>query len=164
MQWPPLSSSDYEFLRSFRFRPERAWDDDAAVSDAAVGKVMLLGDIHNNRQVLDAALRTAADEDCDVLVQVGDFWLQDSGWNRFAPEYAGAMSTAVHAAMPVVVIDGNHEVWPCLSEFAQRDDTAAARPSGPAASSWGFAVVGGPGQYLDLGRQAFRRAGRKRLP
>ena len=130
MQWPPLSSSDYEFLRSFRFRPERAWDDDAAVSDAAVGKVMLLGDIHNNRQVLDAALRTAADEDCDVLVQVGDFWLQDSGWNRFAPEYAGAMSTAVHAAMPVVVIDGNHEVWPCLSEFAQRDDTAAARRAG----------------------------------
>ena len=60
----------------------------------------------------------------------GDFWLQDSGWNRFAPEYAGAMSTAVHAAMPVVVIDGNHEVWPCLSEFAQRDDTAAARRAG----------------------------------
>ena len=130
MQWPPLSSRDREFLLGFKFCAERAWDDDVAVSDAAVRRVMLLGDIHNNRRVLDAALRTAADEDCDVLVQVGDFWLQDSGWNRFAPEYAGAMSTAVHAAMPVVVIDGNHEVWPCLSEFAQRDDTTAARRAG----------------------------------
>ena len=111
----------------FKFRPQQAWDDDAAVADAAVERVMVLGDIHNNRQALDAALRTAADEDCDVLVQVGDFWLQDSGWNRFAPEYAGAMSTAVHAAMPVVVIDGNHEVWPCLTQFQRRDDTSAAR-------------------------------------
>ena len=130
MQWPPLSSRDREFLLGFKFCAERAWDDDTAVSDAAVERVMLLGDIHNNRRVLDAALRTAADEGCDVLVQVGDFWLQDSGWSRFAPEYAGAMSTAVHAAMPVVVIDGNHEVWPCLSEFAQRDETAAARRAG----------------------------------
>ena len=29
-------------------------------------------------QVLDAALRTAADEVCDALVQVGDFWLRRS--------------------------------------------------------------------------------------
>ena len=130
MQWPPLSSSDYEFLRSFRFGPERAWDDDAAVGDAAVGKVMLLGDIHNKRQVLDAALRTAADEGCDVLVQVGDFWLQDCTWRGFVPEHAGVMCSAVHAGLPVVVVDGNHEVWPCLSEFRQRDDIAAARGAG----------------------------------
>ena len=77
-----------------------------------------------------------------MLVQVGDFWLQDSGWSRFAPEYAGAMSTAVHAAMPVVVIDGNHEVWPCLTEF-QRRGRHQRRPSHQqAAASGRLAVVG----------------------
>ena len=49
VQWPPLSSSDYEFLKLFKFRPERAWDDHTAVSDPAVERVMLLGDIHNKR-------------------------------------------------------------------------------------------------------------------
>ena len=78
MQWPPLDAGDYEFLRRFKFRPQRVWDDEAALCDAAVGQVLLLGDIHNNRQVLDAALRTAGDEGCDVLVQVGDFWLQSA--------------------------------------------------------------------------------------
>ena len=33
MQWPPLSSEDYRFLRLFKIRSERAWDDDAAVRD-----------------------------------------------------------------------------------------------------------------------------------
>ena len=28
MQWPPLSPGDYERLRRFEFRCERAWDDD----------------------------------------------------------------------------------------------------------------------------------------
>ena len=91
---------------------------------------MLLGDIHNSRQVLDAALRTAADESCDVLVQVGDFGLQDCTWAGFAPAQAGLMLSALDAAIPVVVIDGNHEMWPCLSRFVERDDTAAARRAG----------------------------------
>ena len=50
MQWPPLLSGDYESLRGFQFRCERVWDDVAAVSDAAVSKAMLLGDIHNNQR------------------------------------------------------------------------------------------------------------------
>lgn len=126
MRRPPLSSSNRELLERFEFASERAWDDDAALSDAAVKRVMLLGDIHNKCEVLDAALRTAADEDCDVLVQVGDFWLQDRNWRGFTPEHAGLMCSAVHAEMPVVVIDGNHEVWPCLTPFLDRDDTAEA--------------------------------------
>ena len=65
-----------------------------------------------------------------MLVQVGDFWLQDCTWRGFAPEHAGVMCSAVHAGLPVVVVDGNHEVWPCLSEFRQRDDIAAARAAG----------------------------------
>ncbi len=125
-----LLPSDREFLEGFEFASERAWDDDPALADAAVGRVMLLGDIHNQRHVLDAALRTAADEDCDVLVQVGDFWLQDRNWRGFTPEHAQVMCSAVHADMPVVVIDGNHEVWPSLSRFLERDDTAEARAAG----------------------------------
>ena len=62
-----LASSDYEFLRAFRFGSERAWDDDAAVSDAAVGEVLLLGDIHNSRQVFDAALSAALGGWCFLL-------------------------------------------------------------------------------------------------
>ena len=50
---------------------------------------MLLGDIHNKRQVFDAALRTATDEGCDVLVQVGDFWLQDRNWRSSLPSTRG---------------------------------------------------------------------------
>ena len=130
MRRPVLSSSDREFLKHFKFASERVWDDDPALADAAVGRVMLLGDIHNRREVLDAALRTAADEDCDVLVQVGDFWLQDRTWRGFSPEHAGLMCSAVHAEMPVVVIDGNHEVWPSLSRFLEREDTAEARAAG----------------------------------
>ena len=130
MQWPPLDAGDYEFLRRFKFRPQRVWDDEAALCDAAVGQVLLLGDIHNNRQVLDAALRTAGDEGCDVLVQVGDFWLQDANWRGFAPDRAGAMCCAVNSEIPVVVVDGNHEVWPSLTAFQQRHDTAAARAAG----------------------------------
>ena len=41
------------------------------------------------------------------------------------------MIAAAKAAMPVVVTDGNHEVWPCLSQFMEhhdgRPETAALR-------------------------------------
>ena len=120
----------FEFLSSFRFRPARVWDNDISVSDTAVGRVMLLGDIHNSRQVLDAALRTAADNNCDALVQVGDFWLQDTNWRSYHPNYATLMHTAVHAPMPVVVVDGNHEAWPSLAAFLGRGDTQHARAAG----------------------------------
>ena len=127
MQWPPLARDAYEFLRLFKFRSERAWDDDAAVSDAAVGRAMLLGDIHNSRHVFEVALQAAIEEGCDVLVQVGDFGLQDSTSRGFVPEQAGLMWAAARSAIPVVVVDGNHEMWPCLMHYQQRCDTLAAR-------------------------------------
>ena len=115
-----------EALRGLRFRSERAWDDDHAVSDAAVRRVLLLGDIHDSSRVFEAALGAAIAEGCDVLVQVGDFWLQDSTWSSFAPEEAALMWAAVNSPIPVVVVDGNHEVWPCLVNFLHRYDTLAA--------------------------------------
>lgn len=126
----PHNPQAVEFLSSFRFCPGRFWDDDTAVADTAVERIMLLGDIHNSRQILDAALRTAADNDCDALIQIGDFGLQDANWCSFSPEHAGLMHAAVHAPMPVVVVDGNHEAWPSLAAFLDRDDTQTARAAG----------------------------------
>ena len=130
MQWPPLTSDQYRFLRLFKFRPERVWDDDAALRDTAVGRAMMLGDIHNDRRVFETAVRTAIDAGCDVLVQVGDFWLQDCTWRGFSPQQAALMWAALHSPIPVVVVDGNHEVWPCLTGFQQRHDTQQARRCG----------------------------------
>ena len=43
---------------------------------------MVLGGIHGDSRVFGAALKLAAAEGCDVLVQVGDFWLEDPTWRR----------------------------------------------------------------------------------
>ena len=65
-----------------------------------------------------------------MLVQVGDFWLEDSTWRRWAPRKAHLMYTALQAPVPVVVVDGNHEGWPCLTSFRGSDDAVAARRTG----------------------------------
>ena len=126
----PLPPDARRFLESFRFGSERAWDDDADVCDAAVGRVMVLGDIHGDSGVFDAALKLAAAEECDVVVQVGDFWLEDSTSSRWVPKKARLMHAALRSPVPVVVVDGNHEVWPCLTAFQSRDDAEAARRQG----------------------------------
>ena len=48
----------------------------------------------------------------------------------FSAVQAGLTHSAVYSPIPVVVVDGNREVWPCLSEFRQRHDTAAAQTLG----------------------------------
>ena len=121
----------------FRFQSSRAWDDDAAVADGAVERVLVLGDIHNSAEVFSAALRAAAIERCDALVQIGDFWLQDATWAGWDPQarcfealWGELMCLAVEAPVPVIVIDGNHEVWPCLTRFLARADTGEAQVAG----------------------------------
>ena len=126
MHLRPPSPRDYESLERFEFRSERAWDDTAAVSDMTVTRVMLLGDIHNSSRVLAAALHAARDKGCGVLVQVGDFWLQDSTWRGFTPAAAELMWAGMHSPIPVVVVDGNHEAWPCLTRFLHRPESLAA--------------------------------------
>ena len=127
-------SSRPAFDGSPRFGPERLWEETPAVSDGAVGRVLVLGDIHDNAAALSGALHRAALLGCDALVQVGDFWLQDAGWagwdpqtRRSDPAWAELLWLAVESPIPVVVLDGNHEAWPCLTEFAQRPDVIAAR-------------------------------------
>ena len=127
-------SSRPAFDGSPRFGPERLWEETPAVSDGAVSRVLVLGDIHDNAAALSGALHRAALLGCDALVQVGDFWLQDAGWagwdpqtRRSDPAWAELLWLAVESPIPVVVLDGNHEAWPCLTEFAQRPDVIAAR-------------------------------------
>ena len=119
-----------EFLEGLVFRSERVWDEEIALGDAEVKRILLLGDIHNRRGVFEAALRAAQDENCDVLVQVGDFWLQDRYWRGYSPSEAGLMWAASQSPIPVVVVDGNHEAWPSLEAFQQREETKLARQRG----------------------------------
>ena len=70
---------------------------------------------------------------------VGDFWLQDCSWDTGPRTYmegcpslswSPLMRLAMRAPVPVVVIDGNHEAWPCLAAYAQRPDVVEARAAG----------------------------------
>ena len=130
-------SSSQAFDGSLRFGPARLWEETPAVGDGAVGRVLVLGDIHDSAAALSGALHRAALLGCDALVQVGDFWLQDALWAGRDPRtrsvdvsWAELLWVAVEAPIPVVALDGNHEVWPCLTEFSQRPDVAAARAAG----------------------------------
>ena len=134
-----LSDAAEEAFAGGRWRPARAWAQDPAVADGAVQRVLVVGDIHNHAGVLEAALTIAERERCDAVVSVGDFWLQDCSWDtriRTHTEgypslsWAPLMRLAMRAPVPVVVIDGNHEVWPCLAAYAQRPDVVEARAAG----------------------------------
>ena len=122
----------------FRFAPEWGWDDEPRLADGAVRRVLVMGDIHGSAQMLRVALHVAAREDSDVLVSVGDFGLQDASSPRrdslrVAPQPSPVpelIREAVGAPIPIVVVDGNHEVWPCLRQFLQRPDVAEERPAG----------------------------------
>ena len=123
-----------------RWRPARAWGEDPAVADGAVKRVLVLGDIHNSDGVLRAALDVAERERCDAVVSVGDFWLQDCSWGTRSRRthmegypslsWAPLMRLAMRAPLPVIVIDGNHEAWPCLVDYARRPDVTEARAAG----------------------------------
>lgn len=122
-----------------RWRPARLWDQDPAVAEGAVKRVLVLGDIHNRDGALQSALDIAERQRCDAVVSVGDFWLQDCSWDARprtrtdgypSLSWAPLMRIAMRAPVPVVVIDGNHEVWPCLIDYAERLDVVQARSMG----------------------------------
>ena len=121
----------------FRFAAQRAWDEEPCVADAAVRRVLVMGDVHGGVGMLSAALRVAELASCDVLVSVGDFGLLDTSWSapgRFARHRydhgVDLMRRALSAPIPIVVVDGNHEVWPCLTRFGRRPDVGEARAAG----------------------------------
>ena len=105
----------------FRFAPTLTWGGGLAVADCAVRRVLVMGDIHGGSKAFALATVLARRARCDAVVSVGDFGLIDDSWrptSRFAAVRYGrgivAVRAAVASALPVIVIDGNHEVWPCL--------------------------------------------------
>ncbi len=114
----------------FVFRPERTWDDDARLADGAVARVVVLGDIHGRTPPLLEALALAEATGAGAVVQVGDFWLQDATWPRYRGRDAKVVRRAMAAPIPVVALDGNHEVWPSLTAYTSRADVQSARAAG----------------------------------
>lgn len=70
--------------------------------------VMLLGDTHGDRGFTRNAIRWAAANDVDRIVQVGDFgfWPRTNNGQKFLHD-VGKLSVELH--VPFYFIDGNHE-------------------------------------------------------
>ena len=132
---------------------ERVWDDASELANESVKRILVAGDVHGDAYSFDLALQHALRNECDVLVQVGDFWLEDSSWERFAPDRVRLMVAAKRSPIPVVVIDGNHEAWPTLATFAKtpecRAALAAGKPVHLGGSLW-WALRGSVWRWSDL--------------
>lgn len=113
----------------YEFTTERSWGDAAELGPDAVADVLAVGDVHGNTPNLTAAVDLAVDLGVDAIVQVGDFWLADTHWPRLNPLESEFMWTAHDSPLPIVVIDGNHEVWPALGRYAATSQAAAAMAS-----------------------------------
>ena len=103
---------------AFEFTTDKRWDDTPEVAPDAVRDVLVVGDIHGSKTHLLDAVTQAADFGAQAIVQVGDFWLADRHWSQFSAQQADYMHTACESPLPVVVVDGNHEVWPALGRYA----------------------------------------------
>lgn len=134
---PPAPVGDFA---EFRFAPERAWEDAPDVADGAVRRVVVVGDVHSEGLWVRGAVHIAAFEECDAVVQVGDFWLQDGSSTLWPPRrmnlsgeavpWPDAMRRAMSSPVPFIVLDGNHEVWPCLDRYLERPEVAELRLAG----------------------------------
>ncbi|MCY3948507.1 MAG: metallophosphoesterase [Acidimicrobiaceae bacterium] len=112
--------------KPYEFMTELTWDDSPRVQPDAVRSVLVVGDVHGEAWHLKKALRRAVELEVDAVVQVGDFWLADQGWHDHDPAEAKFMRLASESPIPIVVIDGNHEVWPALGRYWQTPAAQAA--------------------------------------
>ena len=114
------------------FAPDRCFDTDPGVAPDAVSRVLVIGDSGGKPAVVDAAIATADRHGCQAVVSCGDFWLEDGGCDDWEPGAgcAAATSAAADSPIPVVVVDGNHEAWPCLNRVARTSAAGAAAAAG----------------------------------
>jgi hypothetical protein len=84
-------------------------------------RVLVAGDTHANSRWVESLVAFASDLECDFVVQLGDF-----GYWPHTPEGRSFLdhceSTARHAGIPVLWIDGNHENHSRLRELSARAD------------------------------------------
>lgn len=71
-------------------------------------RILLAGDVHGNTGHMRYLIQTAVDQDCQVVVQLGDFgfWEHEMSGIRFLDDVAAA---ARAAGVTVYAIDGNHD-------------------------------------------------------
>lgn len=83
-------------------------------------KVMALGDTHGDRGFTRDAIRWAAANDVDLIVQVGDFgfWPRLNNGQKFLND-VGKLSVELH--VPFYFIDGNHEDHDMLDTLQAED-------------------------------------------
>lgn len=126
--------------KPYEFTTEQVWDDSPRLHADAVRTVLVVGDVHGEAWHLKRALRRAVELEVDAIVQVGDFWLADAGWNDHDPAEAKFMRLAHESPIPFVVIDGNHEAWPALTKFsatpAAQEAFASRRPVHVGGAIW----------------------------
>lgn len=105
-----------------------------------MSRVLAVGDLHGIMTALQSAIAVAVDVEADAIVQVGDFWLADRHWSKFTARHSAYMETAAASPVPIVAIDGNHEIWPTLARFAATPEAlqaaAARRPVSLGGSLW----------------------------
>ncbi|MYB03884.1 MAG: metallophosphoesterase [Acidimicrobiaceae bacterium] len=113
----------------YEFTTDRSWDDASELAEGTVTDVLVVGDVHGNTTNLAKAIDQAVDLGVGAIVQVGDFWLADVHWSRLNPLECEFMWTAHDSAVPIVVLDGNHEVWPALGRYALTETAQAVMAS-----------------------------------
>ncbi|WP_419932246.1 metallophosphoesterase family protein [Candidatus Poriferisodalis sp.] len=118
--------SDMPRWDPYEFATGRAWDDIAELASVVVTNLLVVGDVHGEARHLSKAVDLAVDVGAGAIVQVGDFWLADATWSRLNPLESQFMWTAHDAPLPIIVVDGNHEVWPALSSYARTPAAQAA--------------------------------------
>jgi predicted phosphodiesterase len=77
-----------------------------------IRKVMILGDTHGDENFMGIAVNRALAEECDAILQVGDFGY----WPR-----TKSHPILQDYPLPVIFIDGNHEDFQSLGELPKQD-------------------------------------------
>lgn len=116
-----------DWRQTYEFTTDTAWDDAPELRPEAVRSVLVVGDLHGNVRPLEDVIVQAVEFGAEAIVQVGDFWLADRYWSRFKPTHARYMWTAHDSPIPIIVVDGNHEVWPSLGRYARTPAADEAR-------------------------------------
>lgn len=76
-----------------------------------IEKALIIGDTHGNTTFLKLAIEKAKEQDCDAVIQVGDF-----GWFPKLPSPVGEKIIRDYD-FPVFFIDGNHEDFDDLWQY-----------------------------------------------
>lgn len=98
-------------------------------------RLLLLGDSHGDFEFIVRALRVARREDCDALVQLGDFGLWPDRRRRKHGEIVlndrwldtVAASAAQHG-VPIRFLDGNHDAHPLARDAYEKFPGTHVRP------------------------------------